>query len=141
MDEVYAESSARQRFAASLLGGFAVLALVLGVVGIYGVLSYSVARRTREIGLRMALGAQRRTVAVSFLRQGMTLSLMGVAIGLTAALLLSRFLESLLFGITTTDAFTFAGVPVLLTALAALAAYLPARRATRIDPVRALRVE
>lgn len=141
MDEVYAESNARRRFAASLLGGFAVLALVLGVVGIYGVLSYSVARRTREIGLRMALGAQRRTVAVAFLRDGLTLALVGVVIGLAVALLLSRFLESLVFGIATTDLLTFAGVPVLLTALAALAAYLPARRATRIDPVRALRVE
>jgi predicted permease len=141
MNELYADSNARRRFAATLFGGFAALALVLGVIGIYGVLSYSVARRTRDIGVRIALGARRSSVAAAVVRQGLTLAVAGVVIGLAAAYVLTRFLESLVFGITTTDTVTFVAVPILLTAVAALAAYLPARRATRVDPVQALRAE
>ncbi len=141
MEEVYAESNAQRRFAATLAGGFAALALVLGVIGIYGVLSYTVARRTREIGVRIALGAQRSAVAGSVVRQGLVLAVAGLTIGLAIAFLLSRFLESLVYGITTTDTATFVGVPTLLVTVAVLAAYLPARRATRIDPMQALRTE
>jgi len=141
MEEIYAESAARQRFAATLLGGFAALALILGVIGIYGLLSYSVAGRTREIGVRLALGARPSTVAFAVIRQGVGHAVAGIALGLAAAFVLSRFLESLLFGIVTTDPVTYVGVPILLTAVAALAAYLPARRATRVDPVQALRTE
>jgi predicted lysophospholipase L1 biosynthesis ABC-type transport system permease subunit len=141
MEAVYAESSAQRRFAARLLAGFAALALLLGVIGIYGVLSYTVARRTREIGVRIALGAQRAEIAASVIRQGLGLAGVGVAIGLAVALVLSRFLESLVFGITTRDTVTFVGVPALILAIAVLSAYLPARRATRIDPVQALRTE
>ncbi len=139
--ERYAAGESRRRFAAVLLGAFAALALILGTVGVYGVLSYSVAQRTREIGVRIALGARRATVASSVVRQGLNLALAGVAIGLGFAFILSRFLETLVYGITTRDTVTFAAVPLLLVAVAALAAYLPARRATRIDPMRALRTE
>lgn len=141
MNAIYGESEARKRFAAALLGGFAVLALVLGTVGVYGVLSYSVAQRTRDIGVRIALGARRSHVAARIVRQGIALAGIGVVVGIAAALVLSRFLESLVFGITTTDPVTFVGVPILLLIVASLAAYAPARRATRIDPMRALRVE
>jgi putative ABC transport system permease protein len=158
MEAVYAESSAQRRFAARLLAGFAALAMILGVIGIYGVLSYTVARRTRDIGVRIALGAQRSAIAASVVGQGLLgaqrsaiaasvvgqgliLALVGVAIGLAVALALSRFLESLVFSVSTTDTVTFVGVPTLILVVALLAAYLPARRATRIDPVQALRAE
>lgn len=141
MNSLYAESMARQRFAATLLGAFAALALLLGSVGVYGVLSYSVAQRTRDIGVRIALGARRSHVAATVIRRGVALAGVGVFAGIVGALVLSRFLESLVFGITTTDPVTFTGVPLLLLIVVALAAYVPARRATRIDPMRALRVE
>jgi putative ABC transport system permease protein len=137
----YAQGEARRRFAAVLLGGFAAVALVIGVVGIYGVLSYSVAQRTREIGVRMALGAPRSSVAAAVVGRGVGLASAGVLVGLAAALLLSRFVESLVYGVSTRDSVTFVAVPLVLTVVAAIASYLPARRATRIDPVRALRVE
>ncbi|HUG40083.1 MAG TPA: ABC transporter permease [Longimicrobiales bacterium] len=141
LDQLYAESAARRRFATVLLGAFAVLALVLGATGIYGVLSYAVARRRREIGIRMALGADRGRVARSVLRDGVLLAAIGLAFGLPAALVLSRFLESLVFGISTADPATFVAVPVTLLAVAALGAFLPAWRATRVDPVWAMKAE
>lgn len=141
LDELYAGSSARRRFATILLGAFAALALVLGLVGVYGVLAYSVAQRTRELGVRIALGASRGAVAGRVVGRGIGLALAGVVIGMGAALAVSRFLESLVFGVGTRDPVTFAAIPVLLLVVAGVAAYLPARRATRVDPVKALRVE
>lgn len=137
--ELYAESTARRRFAASLLAGFALAALLLGSVGVYGVLSYSVARRRREIGIRMALGAPRRAVAASVVKEGLRLVALGLAAGLVGALALTRFLRSLLFEVGATDPLTLASVPAVLLAVAALAAWIPARAAARIEPARTLR--
>jgi putative ABC transport system permease protein len=140
--EQYVETSvARRRFTMLLLGGFAALALVLAALGIYSVIAYSVARRTREIGLRIALGAQRGDVAAMVVRQGVTVALVGVAVGLAGAALLTRVLANLLFGVSATDPLTFAGVALLLGTVAALASYIPARRAMRVDPMVALRTE
>jgi putative ABC transport system permease protein len=129
------------RLAASLLGGFGLLALALAAVGIYGVMSYSVTRRTREIGIRMALGARASAVLGLTVRQGMAPVALGVAVGLAAALGLARFARSLLFGVSAADPLTYAGVAALLTAVALLACYVPARRAARVDPLVALRNE
>ena len=117
------------------------VALVLGVVGIYGVISYIVSQRTREIGVRMALGAGRRDVSRMVLRQGMILAGSGVAIGLIAAMGLTRLMSSLLYGVEATDPVTFGVVAAMLSAVALLASYLPALRASRTDPVEALRFE
>ena len=139
VDEIYAESRARRRFHTLLLSLFAGFALVLGLVGLYGVTAFAVARRTREIGIRMALGAQRASVAAMVLRQGAVLAALGLAAGTAAALALSRTLASLLYGIGPHDPATFAAVVGLLAAAALGACYLPARRAARLDPTRALR--
>ena len=129
------------RMGAALLGLFGALALILASIGIYGVLAYSVAQRTSEIGLRMALGAQPRQVLGLVLRQGMLLAVIGAAVGIVVALPVARMAAGLLYGVSATDPLTYAGITLLLMAVALLACYLPARRATRIDPLIALRVE
>jgi len=129
------------RMGAALLGLFGALALILASIGIYGVLAYSVAQRTSEIGLRMALGAQPRQVLGLVLRQGMLLALIGAAVGIIVALPVARMAGNLLYGVSATDPLTYVGITLLLMAVALLACYLPARRATRIDPLIALRVE
>ena len=141
MDHLVANSVARSRFTMLLLSFFAGLALVLACVGIYGVMAYSVAQRTHEIGIRMALGAQRRDVLRVVLGQGARLAFIGVAIGVAAALLLTRLMAALVYGVSVTDPLTFAAVAFLLTLVALFACYVPARRAMRVDPMIALRYE
>jgi len=140
-EEVVASSIASQRFSLILLGGFAGLALLLAGIGIYGVLSYLVGQRTREIGVRMALGAQRLDVLRMVLGDGARMTMVGAAIGLVAALALTRLMASMLFGVRPTDPVTFAAVAVLLCGIALFACYLPARRAAKVDPMVALRYE
>jgi ABC-type antimicrobial peptide transport system permease subunit len=126
------------RLAGTLLGAFGMLALLLATVGIYGVMAYSVAQRTREIGVRMALGADARELLALIIREGGRITVLGLGIGIIAALVLTRFISSLLYGIRPADAVSFAGAVLVLTASAIVACYIPARRAIRVDPVVAL---
>jgi putative ABC transport system permease protein len=124
-----------------LLVGFALLALLLSSIGIYGVLAYDVSLRTREIGIRSAIGASRTQIIGMVMRQGLWRTAVGLGLGLAGAVLLSRFMASMLFGLTATDPWAYVSVSLLLAAVASLASYLPARRAAMIDPIQALRIE
>jgi ABC-type antimicrobial peptide transport system permease subunit len=139
MDQRVADSLSRRRFTAVLLALFAGFALVLAAIGIYGVMAYLVNQGTREIGIRMALGATQPTVVRLVVKQGMTLALTGVAIGMVAAFAFGHLVSGLLYGVKPTDPLTFILVAVLLTIVALIASYIPARRATRIDPMVCLR--
>jgi predicted permease len=141
MDEVIAKSLAGHRLNLWLLAIFAGIALVLSAAGLYGVISYLVAQRTREIGVRLALGAQTRDVIGLVMRQGARLTAVGIGLGLLGALAFTRVLASLLFGVSTRDPLTFSGVAALLAAVALLATWLPARRAARVEPIVAIRNE
>jgi putative ABC transport system permease protein len=141
MDQILSESLAPRRFSMLLLDGFAALALLLAAIGTYSVISFSVEHRTHEIGIRMALGAERRDVLGMVIGQGLKLVLTGVAIGVAGALALTRFLSSLLYGVKPTDPLTFIAVSLILIVVALLACYIPARRAAKVDPMVALRYE
>jgi putative ABC transport system permease protein len=141
MEEVPAWALSERRLTMQLLTVFAALATLLSAIGIYGVVSYAVSQRTQEVGIRMALGAQRSQVAGMVVAQGLKVALAGVAIGIAGALALTRFLSSQLYGVTATDARTFGVACLSLIFVALLACYLPARRASRVDPITALRDE
>jgi ABC-type antimicrobial peptide transport system permease subunit len=141
MEEALSRSVAARRFSMILLAMFAMLALVLAAVGIYGVISYSVAQRTREVGIRMALGARTIDVIGLVVRDGLKLVLIGVGVGLAGALALTRLMTTLLFGVTATDALTYATVALGLVFVALVACCIPARRATKVDPLVALRYD
>jgi putative ABC transport system permease protein len=141
MEELLANSVGPRRFNLLLLGLFALLGLTLGTVGIYGVISYAVSRRTHEIGIRIALGAQTTDVLQMVIWRGMGVAIAGVAVGLAAALALTRVMKNLLFNVSATDPATFALIALLLVSVALIAIYIPARRATKVDPIQALRHE
>jgi putative ABC transport system permease protein len=141
MDDIVAQSFTRDRFAVVVLGAFACLALILAVVGIYGVMAYSVTQRTNEIGVRIALGAQRGGILRLIIGQSLWLVVIGLSVGLTGAVALSGVLGSLLYEVKPRDPWTFAVVTIVLLTVALAAAFIPARRASRVDPVAALRAE
>jgi ABC-type antimicrobial peptide transport system permease subunit len=141
LEEIRSRSMAQTSFALTMLALAASVALLLGVVGIYGVIAYIAAQRTREIGIRMALGAEAGHVSGLFLRHGLTLTAIGLALGIAASFGLTRFMSTLLFGVTATDAPTYAAVSAILGGVAVLATWLPARRASRVDPIAALRAD
>jgi ABC-type antimicrobial peptide transport system permease subunit len=141
LSDLIGESVAVPRFRGMLLGFFAGIALLLAIVGIYGVVSYRVTQRTREIGVRLALGARRRDIVLLILRQGMVLAGTGVAIGLAGSLWSTRLLQGMLYQVTTTDAVTFAVVPLAIVLTALFSNLVPARRAARVDPVIAIQSE
>ena len=139
--QVYSASLGSRRFNVILIGFFGITALLLATTGVFGVMAYSVSRRTREIGVRVALGAASGDVLRMILGQGVRTIFIGVAIGIAGSLVLTRTVESLLFGVTATDPLTFGGVTLLLVGAALIACYIPARRATKVDPMVALRYE
>ena len=139
--QIYSASLGSRRFNVILIGFFGIAALLLATAGVFGVMAYSVNRRTREIGVRVALGADSREVLAMVLLQGMRTILIGVAIGLAGSLALTRSVQSLRFGVTATDPLTFAAIALLLILIALIASYIPARRAARIDPMISLRCE
>jgi hypothetical protein len=139
--DIFSESMARTSFTLVMLAIAGAMALALGILGIYGVISYAVSQRRREIGIRMALGAKKSELAWMFVRTALVLTGVGTAVGLGAAAALMRLMRTLLFGISPLDPITFATIPVALVAAAALASYLPARRTAAVDPVEALRAE
>jgi putative ABC transport system permease protein len=141
MDNLLAASAAERRFALILFQAFALVALVLAATGIYGVLSGSVTERTREIGVRLALGASRGHILALVVRQGMTLTGLGILIGLSGAVAASQAIVTLLFGVSRLDPITYLGVIAVLVGVSAIACWLPARRATKVDPLVALRYE
>jgi predicted permease len=141
MDQLRGEIIADRRFTLILVGIFSALALILASIGIYGVISYSVAQRTREIGIRMALGATPRHVLRMVVGGGAKLAVMGIVIGAAGALVVTRFIQAFLFGVSPSDPLTFIGISVILAGVATLASYLPARRAMKVDPNTALRYE
>jgi putative ABC transport system permease protein len=141
MRDVLSDSVAQPRFYAILLGSFAAMALVIAALGIYGVISYTVSQRTRELGIRIALGAQRDRVVRLVIRQGLGLTLAGIVIGIAGAYGLTRLIASLLFGVAPADPLTFGAVAAIFVIVACLASYLPARRAAAVDPIIAMRAE
>jgi ABC-type antimicrobial peptide transport system permease subunit len=141
VQEVYDSSMARTAFTLVMLTIAASMALLLGIVGIYGVISYAVSQRTREIGIRIALGAPQQSVRQMFLREGLLLTAIGLACGLTAAAGLTHLMKALLFEVSPVDPVTYCAVSLVLAAAALAASYIPARRATMVEPVEALRVE
>jgi ABC-type antimicrobial peptide transport system permease subunit len=141
MDQVAAQSIARTRFSMLMMTIFACLSVLLAATGLYGLMAFSVKQRVQEIGIRMALGAGARHIRGMLLLEGMRLALMGISIGVASAFALARLLTSALFGVTPQDPFAFAAVPALLVAVAVIAVWMPTRRATRVDPLVALRAE
>jgi ABC-type antimicrobial peptide transport system permease subunit len=141
LDYYYSKSMARTSFTLVMLALAGAMALLLGIVGLYGVIAHSVSQRTHEIGIRMALGAQKRDVLNLVAKRGMALTVIGVCVGVAGALALTRFLSNLLYGVKPTDPLTFVVVSLVLTGVALLACYVPARRATKADPIIALRYE
>jgi ABC-type antimicrobial peptide transport system permease subunit len=139
MEDLLSDSVARPRFRTFVFLVLGTLAIVLAVTGIYGVISYLVSQRTREIGIRVALGAQRRTVLNLIIRQGMSLALVGAVIGLIAAFVLTRLMKGLLYGVEATDPLTYASITILLLLVSLAACWIPARRAAKVDPLVALR--
>jgi putative ABC transport system permease protein len=141
LDEVISGSLSTQRFSMILLGAFAIVALLLASLGIYGVISYLVGQRTHELGIRIALGASRANIFRLVVTHGMKMALAGVAVGVLAAFGLTRLMSKMLFGVSATDPLTFVSIAGLLSVIALLACYLPARKATKVDPLIALRTE
>jgi ABC-type antimicrobial peptide transport system permease subunit len=141
MDEVFAESMSRPRFLMTLLVAFAALALLLAAIGTYGVLSYLVSERRQEIGIRMALGAERSTLLGMVMKHGLRLALVGLLLGLAGAIAVTRLMQTLLFNVRPADPSTMVAVAAVIAAVALIACYVPARRATRVDPLTALRAE
>jgi len=141
MEEVISDSLSARRFTRLLLGAFALLALVLAAVGIYGVVSYTVTQSTHDIGVRMALGADKRTVLGAVLKGAMAMAGVGIVLGAAAAFAATRVMKELLFGVSATDPLTFGAVAALLASVTLVASYIPARRATKVDPIVALRCE